>query len=168
MMEQPRKASLSLKHLGYFRKDEGDTSRPPPPTKNKRLLEAEGIERAKALTCTRNGEEACGSRAQRAGACLEGAEAADADFRYGGKESALHRKFKRKTEGLNKVSLAAVLRMNCKGTQVTAEGLARGIKALRKYTCTHTDLKTCTGYGNSLYLLLNFAMNLKVLSKHSL
>lgn len=151
----------SLKHLGYSRKDEGGHY-PRSPTKNNRILEAEGRERATALTCTRNGEEACVSRARTAGACLGRGCWCRLRIRV---KSALYRKFKRKTEGFNKIFLAAVLRMNCKGTitSVTAEGLAGGSDSLWKHTQTHRDLTTGTGYGKSLYLLLNFAMNLKVL-----
>lgn len=46
-MGSSNKASLALKHLGDSGKDEGDL----PHTKNKRTLEAEGIEKRKALPC---------------------------------------------------------------------------------------------------------------------
>lgn len=54
---------------------------------------------------------------------------ADADFGYRGRVCTLLLCSKGTQRVLTR-SLAAVLRMNCSGTKVTADGLAGGIKAL--------------------------------------
>lgn len=85
------------------------------------------------------------------------------DFGYGGKVCTLCSTEKENTQGLNKVSPVAAGRMNCQGTKVKAERLAQGIKPMKVHTHTHVELDTGTVYGKTLYLLLNFAMNLKLL-----